>query len=108
MLVKIEKNGQLLEVHPDAVADHLRLGWQKLSEKAPTREDILELAAKVDEQEARIQQLEGDLDLVTGDDPEADAAMVRIAELEAKLAAGTITRGEKGVLTKLKTPAKAK
>lgn len=102
MLVTLEKNGQLLEVHPDAVADHLRLGWQKLSEKAPTREDIESLMSKVGSLESRVQQLEGDLDLATDEDPEADAALARIAELEAKVIAGTITRGEKGLLTKLK------
>ena len=102
MLVTLEKNGQMLEVHPDAVVDHLHLGWQKLSEKAPTREDITALVSRVDEQEARIRQLEGDLDLATDADPEPTVAEARIAELEAKRADGTITRGEKGLLTRLK------
>lgn len=102
MLVSLEKNGQILEVHPDAVADHLRLGWQKLADKVPTREDIEALTAKVGDLEGRVQQLEGDLDLATNEDPEESTAQARIADLEAKLADGTITRGEKGLLTKLK------
>jgi len=102
MLVTLEKNGELVEVHPDAVTDHLRLGWQKLSEKAPAREDIEALATRLSGAESRIQQLEGDLDLATEDEPEPTAAESRVSELEAKLADGSITRGEKGLLTKLK------
>ena len=114
MLVAIEKNGQIIEVHPSAVADHILLGWKRHEEAPASQEDISamkasfkELTARLDEQGARIRQLEGDLDLVTDEDPEEAAALARISELEAKLADGTITRGEKGVLTKLKNATKA-
>ena len=114
MLVKIEKNGQTMEVHADAVADHLRLGWKRFEEKPATQEDMeafkeafKELSGRVDQQDARIQQLEGDLELATDEDPEKAAAEARIAELEAKVADGTASRGEKGLLTRLKNAAKA-
>ena len=113
MLVKIEKNGQTMEVHPDAVADHLRLGWKRFEEKPATQEDMAsikaafgEMSERLEAMGARVRELEGDLELATDDEPEPATVEARIAELEAKLAAGELTKGQKGVLTRLKNSLK--
>lgn len=29
--IKVEKDGEVIEVHPDALADHKRLGWVEVA-----------------------------------------------------------------------------
>lgn len=38
--VKVTKDGEIIEVHPDALADHMRLGWVVVEQRIEADERI--------------------------------------------------------------------
>lgn len=112
--VLMAKDGTTLHVHAAAVADHKRLGWSVIDGKSLNVEvrvmdfpevqamtqKATELAALLDEKDARIAELEAALAEHEAD-PATDDLKARIADLEAKKAAGTLGKTEPALLARL-------
>ena len=45
-LILVEKDGEQIAVHPDALADHQRLGWKIVSAETPQVEKPIEKPVK--------------------------------------------------------------